>query len=170
MTTETTKELRFPSADFPGPPPFRFELPDGWRAIPSVEADAVVVGPEPSDGVYPNVVITNHKVHLTDDPAATLRTLVNRQLGRPEIVEGGDVTFHGPAGQACSVRFMRRAQTGGGGGDDPAASAVAVGQSLNLCYIPGDHVAHVLAATGTYAASGGGSRVTVEAVIRSVRY
>ncbi|MDH5520159.1 MAG: hypothetical protein OEZ14_06465, partial [Acidimicrobiia bacterium] len=53
---------------------------------------------------------------------------------------------------------------------DTAASDVTIGQSLNLCYIPGEHVAHVLAATGTYAATGGASRDTVESVIKSILY
>lgn len=165
-----TKDLGFPSTDFPGPPPFRFELPEGWRGVPSVEADAVVVGPEADNGVYPNVVITNHRVRVTEDPAATLRLLVDRQLSRPEIIDGDEVVFHGPDGHACSVRFTRRAQAEGTREDAGGATEVTVGQSLNLCYIPGDRIAHVLAATGTYAAAGGGSRETVESVIRSVRY
>ena len=175
-----TKDLGFPSTDFPGPPPFRFAIPKGWRAVPSVEADAVVVGPEAIDGVHPNVVITNHKVRASDDPATALRNLVDQQLSRPEIIEGDDITFVGSDGRACSVRLTRRAGPTGNGetaehgdGDsngDTVVSNVTIGQSLNLCYIPGEFVAHVLAATGTYAATGGASRDTVESVIKSIRY
>ena len=103
--------MGFPSTDFPGPPPFPLRHPPkGGRAVPSVEADAVVVGPEAIDGVHPNVVITNHEARATDDPAiAPIRNLVDKQLNRPEVIEGDDVTFGGPDGRACSVRLTRRA-------------------------------------------------------------
>jgi len=169
-----TKDLIFPSTDFPGPPSFRFVLPEGWRAVPSVDADAVVIGPEPVDGVHPNVVITNHKVRATDDPTMALRSIVEQQLSRPEVSNGEDVEFLGSDGLACSVRITRRTAVdgdgNGNGADNAASSDVTVGQSLNLAYIPGDRVAHVLAATGTYPANGDDSRDTVESVIRSVRY
>lgn len=185
-------DLGFPSADFPGPPSFRFEIPEGWRAVPSSRADAVVVGPDALDGVHPNVVLANHKVRATDDPSTLLRAMVDQQVRRKDVSIGSELEL-AEDNRACKVRFTRLAapgdsdatgegdtigdsgQTseGGGTGDTVDIEAVRIEQSLNLCYIAGDpesHVAHVLAATGTYAPSSDESRQVVGDVIRSVQF
>lgn len=173
--TIMTRTVGFPTADFPGPPPFRFELPEGWRAVPSTRADAMVVGPEAEDGVYPNVVIANHRVPATDDSEALLRSMIEQQIRRSGIVIGDEVKMTSDA-RSCTVRFTRLASAGGESGDpsvtgDPAAPGepVRIEQSLNLHYIAGARVAHVLAATGTYAPSSDESRRVVESIIQSVR-
>ncbi len=164
-----TRTMGFPTPDFPGPPPFRFELPQDWRAMPSVQADAVVVGPEAHDGVHPNVVVANHKVPPTDDPASLLRTMIDQQVRRDNVQLDGDPAVSDD-GLSCRVRLTRRGTAEAAPGDAAAVptDAVDIAQSLNLRYIAGSHVAHVLAATGTYAPSSDESRAVVDEVIRSV--
>lgn len=172
-----TLTVGFPSADFPGPPPFRFEMPEGWRAVPSLQADAVVVSSEETDGVRPNVVITNHKVMATADPPGILKEMVDRQLSRDEVIANrADIDLDESDGRSCSVRFTRLvpsvdvAEDERAAADAETADLIAVEQSLNLCYIDGPHVAYVLAATGTYAPGSESDRALVDTVVGSVKY
>ena len=178
-----TLTVGFPSADFPGPPPFRFELPDGWKVVPSLHADAVVAAPDEIDSVRSNVVIANHKIRASENPEATLKEMIDTQLDRDDVVaNSAAVEAVGNDGRAYSVRFTRLVPAGstepvGTNGEDPKADAwedtaelIPVEQSLNLCYVPGPHIAYVLAATGTYAPGSDVGRTAVETIIRSVKY
>ncbi len=171
-----TMTLGFPSADFPGPPPFRFELPQGWTVVPSVNADAVVVSPTEADGVRPNVVITNHKVRATEDPETLLRDMIGQQLTRDDVIDvDAEIETAGAGSRSCSVRFGRLVPASEVADDGRAetwaetADLIPVQQTLNLCYVPGPHLAYVLAATGTYGPDNDEGRRQVDAVVRSVK-
>lgn len=164
---DSTMIVGFPSADFPGPPPFQFELPDDWRAVPSVETDATVIAPDEVDGVRPNVVLNSHKVLADEAPGRLLESLLDRWIAAPDTVAGSIVDQDTPPldtidRRSRAVSFRRRVDNGAG-------AMVEVVQSVHLHYVGGPHIAYVLVATGTHAPTDDDGAKTVDAIISSVR-
>ncbi len=51
--------LTYPSAEFPGGPRVRLDLPDGWEPLSVPGALLAAIRPEPADVFNPNIVVTS---------------------------------------------------------------------------------------------------------------
>jgi hypothetical protein len=140
---DTRIVLQFPSPDFPAPPAFRLQIPEGWLAVPVPEAEMAVRDPVAVDGFHANVIVRVrraaadesvvddllHSVAVGDatDGLEVVSEEVRADLDTP--ARWVLVRSRGPQGQVLLARHL-------------------------LIYVPTDgRVANIVTAVGTFPAS-----------------
>lgn len=148
----------FPSADFPGPIPFRLRIPSAWRGFEVAEASLAVGSEEVVGRVRPSVVVRTHRITRSADPEIDLATLVAGDDLLPGVEVRADEYRAGPP--AARWRHLRH--------DGPENVSVVTIRLLVL--VPfGARLAEVISAVGTVAAGAPHEvRQEVEDVVESL--
>lgn len=170
--------IGYPSIDLPAPPPFRMLVPEGWKVVPSTEAEAILIDPVETDGFRTNVVIQATKVFAVENPRELLAHNASRLASRNDVTTPRELVQAEFKDDNTCVVTLRRQVAVGSTPEEPEGplamptedetETVEIEQVTFLSYVHGPRIGFLVSATGSYTPTAEGARDTTLSAIRSI--